>query len=119
MKMWRDDRDIVLAEFLRLDGRGDYADQTTCACCESETEQPCYRCEDCVGGELLCKNCIVDIHAMMPLHRIEVRDYLFFSLIFFNLFTNISLSAALERRLIREDPAEGPRFTRSTRTRCA
>lgn len=73
MRVWLGDRDMVLAECLQNDSRGDNMDQTTCGCCEQEL--PEYQCNDCFGGEMFCKVCVVDLHAMHPLHRVEVRFY--------------------------------------------
>jgi hypothetical protein len=42
-----------------------------CGLCHSDG--PDYRCEDCFGGLMFCQRCMVDMHACMPLHRIEVR----------------------------------------------
>lgn len=38
------------------------------------TVQPClnlYRCKDCVGGQLYCKPCLLELHRHHPYHRIE------------------------------------------------
>jgi hypothetical protein len=43
-----------------------------CGLCHSEG--PDYRCEDCFGGLMFCQRCMVNMHACMPLHRIEVRS---------------------------------------------
>lgn len=68
---WKDERDLYLRELLRLDGRADLRD-SPCTLCNI-AGGPEYRCEDCFGGELFCKGCMVNIHACMPLHRVEVR----------------------------------------------
>jgi hypothetical protein len=45
-----DQRDNFLAEFIRLEGRGNFASQIACAGCEEPS--PEYRCRDCFGGDL-------------------------------------------------------------------
>ncbi|KAF7970361.1 hypothetical protein HWV62_24272 [Athelia sp. TMB] len=50
---WIPDVDIFLKEILRLEGRGDYAQDKTCFFCNEGA--PEYRCENCFGGELYCK----------------------------------------------------------------
>jgi hypothetical protein len=62
---------MYLRELLRLDGR---AGDMGCVCTVCSAEGPDFRCEDCFGGEMLCQGCMVEIHACMPLHRIEVRN---------------------------------------------
>lgn len=71
MKVWLDDRDTFLDEFLRNNGRGDSMQQVTCIKCE--VEMPQYRCSDCFGGDMYCKACILTMHAANPLHSAEVR----------------------------------------------
>lgn len=39
--------------------------------CDGEGE-PIYRCKDCFGTEMMCRDCIVECHASHPLHRIDV-----------------------------------------------
>jgi hypothetical protein len=69
LRKWLLDRDSYLKELLRLDGRAGMGGD--CGLCHSEG--PDYRCEDCFGGLMFCQRCMVDMHACMPLHRIEVR----------------------------------------------
>jgi hypothetical protein len=71
LRKWIDDRDFYLQEFIRLDGRGDLAVGNACRLCGLTS--PDIRCEDCFGGELLCRKCVIDRHASNPLHRIEVH----------------------------------------------
>jgi CxC2 like cysteine cluster associated with KDZ transposases len=78
---WLSDRDTFLAEFHRLEGRGDYS-SITCLCCgEMENSPALYRCIDCSGTELMCQSCIVLVHKSNPLHRVKVR-FLFLSVYF-------------------------------------
>ncbi|KAG1884343.1 hypothetical protein F4604DRAFT_1878735 [Suillus subluteus] len=66
---WMDDRDMFLLEFLRHKGRGDYGGASVCwHCC---LNVPQFRCIDCFGAELYCKDCIVSSHAQNPVHRIQ------------------------------------------------
>jgi hypothetical protein len=69
LRKWLPDRDLFLHEIIRLDGRGDR--HTICRICHSA--DPTLRCEDCFGGEMFCRGCMVDLHACTPLHRIEVH----------------------------------------------
>ncbi|KAH7904101.1 hypothetical protein BJ138DRAFT_1175416 [Hygrophoropsis aurantiaca] len=68
-------RDTFVAEFLRLEGRGDYG-SLKCRCGNSDTE---YRCRDCHGQDMFCKSCILQAHAAHPLHRLEKWNGIFFS----------------------------------------
>lgn len=67
--IWLEHRDEFLQELLRLEGRGDYIDET-CAICRKESGV--YRCQSCMGKQLLCKGCVVQNHLFNPLHIIEV-----------------------------------------------
>ncbi|KAF7982026.1 hypothetical protein HWV62_30278 [Athelia sp. TMB] len=73
---WIPDIDVFLKEILRLEGRGDYAQDKTCNFCTIEA--PEYRCEDCFGGKLYCKKCILLLHSRNPLHHIEKWNTMFF-----------------------------------------
>lgn len=68
---WIPDVDVFLKEFLRLEGRGDFAQQDTCLFC-SEDAAAEYRCQDCFGGAMYCKKCTLLLHSRNPLHRIKV-----------------------------------------------
>jgi hypothetical protein len=37
-----------------------------------------YRCRDCTGAVLQCASCLIHEHRRFPLHRIEVREALYF-----------------------------------------
>lgn len=67
--VWLSHRDEFLEEFLRLEGRGDYIDEM-CAICLKESGV--YRCQSCMGKQLLCRGCVVQTHLFNPLHVIEV-----------------------------------------------
>ncbi|RDB18287.1 hypothetical protein Hypma_000434 [Hypsizygus marmoreus] len=68
---WIQDRDTFVAEDIRWDGLGDYT-MMECPCCG--IHPPKFRCEECDGGQLLCKACLVEKHAQLCLHRIEVSE---------------------------------------------
>jgi hypothetical protein len=70
MHEWKQCIQLFLDEMIRLDGRGDYADQDVCGHCQ--IQPPLYRCRDCDFDELCCQECIVAIHLRTPLHRVEV-----------------------------------------------
>jgi hypothetical protein len=71
LRKWIPDRDNYLQELLRLDGRAGLGGD--CGLCHAKG--PEYRCEDCFGGLMFCQGCMVDLHACMPLHRVEVRIF--------------------------------------------
>ncbi|KII83256.1 hypothetical protein PLICRDRAFT_119572 [Plicaturopsis crispa FD-325 SS-3] len=62
-------RDEYALELLRLEGRGDFAEDAGCADCKAAS--PCFRCRDCGRGVLLCKPCIIERHRCLPLHIVE------------------------------------------------
>ncbi|THU91454.1 hypothetical protein K435DRAFT_820836 [Dendrothele bispora CBS 962.96] len=73
LKEWIPYRDEYLAEFIRLEGRGDF-DSECCPFCKSgdlEEHPVLYRCLDCFGGDLVCRECCVKSHTENPLHIIE------------------------------------------------
>jgi len=74
MQEWLRERDLFLAELLRLDGRGDYAAINICSQCNRRT--PDIRCKDCHGGQLFCSECTRARHEYHPLHRVEVSSLL-------------------------------------------
>jgi hypothetical protein len=66
------ERDTFLQELIRLEGRGNRDLWSHCRLCSQPATM---RCEDCFGGEMFCSSCMVDLHAINPLHRIEVCVY--------------------------------------------
>ncbi|KIJ60877.1 hypothetical protein HYDPIDRAFT_116748 [Hydnomerulius pinastri MD-312] len=74
--MWIPQRSAFLDEFIRHEGRGDYLEDLGCYHCKEEPGV--YRCDDCFGRELYCRDCIVKCHASMPLHFIKHWNDLFF-----------------------------------------
>ena len=70
---WREDRQVVLDELIRLEGRGvDPVDR-----CELCQKVGVYRCLDCVAVQLLCGECMIRIHAFHPFHVIQASIALF------------------------------------------
>ncbi|KAK6977540.1 CxC2 domain-containing protein [Favolaschia claudopus] len=61
-----------LDELLRLEGRGDFRQQTKCANCDRAVVDAIYRCKDCFTDALSCKGCIVSTHKETPFHRVEM-----------------------------------------------
>ncbi|EIN05220.1 hypothetical protein PUNSTDRAFT_75047 [Punctularia strigosozonata HHB-11173 SS5] len=45
-----------------------------CEICLSTTQMGSYRCEDCFGECLMCKDCIVEAHRKLPLHHVQCWD---------------------------------------------
>lgn len=74
MAAWIPFRDEYLDEMLRLEGRGDARLYKTCSICREEAAEAEYRCaeQECSGGGLMCKQCTLLTHRLMPLHWIEV-----------------------------------------------
>lgn len=64
MRPWRDQ---FLQEILRLEGLGGRSLQ--CTVCSGSAS---FRCQDCFGLDLFCQDCLLEIHARQPCHRVEV-----------------------------------------------
>ncbi|KAJ7678300.1 hypothetical protein DFH06DRAFT_975917, partial [Mycena polygramma] len=64
-----------LRELLRRDGLGEASD-VVCPGCTSGV--PAYRCRDCKGNLLFCKECCLMRHAANPLHIIDCWNGVFF-----------------------------------------
>ncbi|KAJ7336156.1 hypothetical protein DFH08DRAFT_915978 [Mycena albidolilacea] len=63
-------RDRYLLEFLRLHGCGGRSVEL-CPDCQNPARPCVYRCRDCMGGVLRCRECCVARHLYSPLHRVE------------------------------------------------
>jgi hypothetical protein len=73
MDTWmRSLRDVFLTQLLRREGRGGSAEKL-CPVCLDVTKLALFRCQECAGRVLLCRECCVDKHADNPLHVIYVR----------------------------------------------
>ncbi|KAJ7800235.1 hypothetical protein B0H14DRAFT_2387450 [Mycena olivaceomarginata] len=70
-------RDIFLMQMLHRDGCAN-ASTELCPQCRDAERSPLYRCQECTGGLLLCKECCVDKHADAPLHVIYRWNNIFF-----------------------------------------
>ena len=71
MQSWIDLRSTILDEIISLDGPGE-AQQDTCGSCLSRESTPLYCCLECSYGLLICGDCVVKSHKVLPLHRLEV-----------------------------------------------
>ncbi|KZP16524.1 hypothetical protein FIBSPDRAFT_957932 [Athelia psychrophila] len=77
---WLPHRQTYLDEFIRLEGLGDEEELTPCSHCpESHTALAEYKCQDCFGGEMLCKQCMANTHVFSPFHNILQWTGSFFS----------------------------------------
>ncbi|KIK32881.1 hypothetical protein CY34DRAFT_110813, partial [Suillus luteus UH-Slu-Lm8-n1] len=70
LRLWQSDANLLLEEFLCLEGRGDYL-QDLCVCGDDAAT---YHCQDCHGCELFYRLCMICSHERHPLHRIELWD---------------------------------------------
>ena len=70
MKAWLPYCNTFLQELLCHEGLISYGDNPLCSACESVPGT--IRCSDCIGGAMLCKECIVKQHNVLPLHCIKV-----------------------------------------------
>jgi hypothetical protein len=60
-------------ELLRLDSRGyAYHDTSVCNQCR-QPDDVLYTCNECLGGHMLCKDCLLLQHKHLPFHFIKVR----------------------------------------------
>lgn len=84
-----------MREILRLEGRGDHCQSNICPLCD--TSDALYRCSDCFGGELYCKDCVVYLHARTPLHRLQVRFQLLRRLLYTDFYSQIWNGLFFER----------------------
>jgi hypothetical protein len=74
MHSWLNVRSVVLDEMVSLDGQGNL-DLDLCNLCLDCQSTPLYRCLECSHSSLYCRECIVELHGMLPLHRLEVRPF--------------------------------------------
>ncbi|KIK73763.1 hypothetical protein PAXRUDRAFT_177552 [Paxillus rubicundulus Ve08.2h10] len=68
LKFWLPERSSFVDEFVRLEGRGNSCQWTSCSC---GYEEPEHCCDDCFSQHLSCKECTVQAHRNLPLHRIK------------------------------------------------
>ncbi|KAF9515398.1 hypothetical protein BS47DRAFT_1372048 [Hydnum rufescens UP504] len=69
---WVPCRQEYLDSLLFLEGRGEALVITGCPLCWEPGVSRVYRCNDCLGGALLCCKCTLAIHENLPLHNIRV-----------------------------------------------
>ncbi|TRM56615.1 hypothetical protein BD626DRAFT_551464 [Schizophyllum amplum] len=72
MQVWLPYRDEYLDEMVRFEGRGSDTYHLHCGTCGT-SQGVLYRCrgQECGGGQMFCKTCIVVDHQYCPLHWIE------------------------------------------------
>ncbi|EIW86722.1 hypothetical protein CONPUDRAFT_46865 [Coniophora puteana RWD-64-598 SS2] len=68
-------RDEYLKEDIRLEGRG-HAAVYPCYCKSGRPRE--YRCENCSGCQMTCRECCVAAHQQMPLHHVQKWNGSFF-----------------------------------------
>lgn len=64
---WIPYRDEYLDELLWHDGCGDIR---SCSLCEANNAP--FKCRDCTGSLLFCRECLLHHHRILPLHRVLV-----------------------------------------------
>jgi hypothetical protein len=57
-------RDVYLDEMIRHEGRAGVE-----ACSAGCGGEGLYKCKDCFGFRLWCRECFVEVHSHLPLHR--------------------------------------------------
>ena len=62
----------LLDDIVSLDGLGDRRPDL-CSSCSKPQSGPLYRCLECAYSLLHCGECIINLHKVQPLHRLEVR----------------------------------------------
>ena len=110
---WLTERDVYLAELLRIEGRGDFI-KAPCQSCHMSLLGFGFRCVDCHDLGLYCQNCLVKTHASNPLHCVHV-SYLHHDYIQPGTY---HASTAMGRQEVRKGFSEGPWPTRSAWTPC-
>ncbi|KAF9781630.1 hypothetical protein BJ322DRAFT_1010663 [Thelephora terrestris] len=68
LEEWLPHRKQFLDELLRLEGLKKGMTRSSCGECKVGA---IYRCKDCFGGEVTCKECILQDHESHPLHSLE------------------------------------------------
>ncbi|KAL1736713.1 hypothetical protein EV714DRAFT_198405 [Schizophyllum commune] len=74
MRQFRALADDYMYSLMRAEGRDDAGD-APCPTCPDGVQRPAeYRCKDCFGGSLFCRECIVRDHSRRPFCRIQRWD---------------------------------------------
>ncbi|KAG2121984.1 hypothetical protein DEU56DRAFT_917982 [Suillus clintonianus] len=103
---WIGQRQIFLDEMLRLNGRG--TEGVTCSC---GAVSPQFRCCDCHGIQIFCRECTLQNHVLHPLHRIEIWNGTFFQRITLKqLGVRVQLGHNPGERCYKPSPAAGDDF---------
>ncbi|OJT08336.1 hypothetical protein TRAPUB_763 [Trametes pubescens] len=106
---WLDEAGDYLREFLRLEGRGDFA-HSLCPC-GAKDALAAYRCDDCCDLRLHCEACVVQYHARHPLHRVQRWTGEYFAHVSLkSLGVRVQLGHALGDPCPRAKPAFGDDF---------
>lgn len=80
MHSWLSIQSSVLDEIVTLDGpAGHHLD--LCSSCSNHQSAPLYRCLECAYSLLHCSECVVKLHKVLPLHRLEVCLFLYYTTI--------------------------------------
>ncbi|KAK7061181.1 CxC2 domain-containing protein [Favolaschia claudopus] len=66
-------REQYLLEFIRRDAPGNTS-QSVCPDCSGASAHAAYRCRECKGDVLLCRDCCVKRHLTNPLHVVDAWD---------------------------------------------
>ena len=81
MVLWKEGfRDLYLDELIRWEGRGDSWRSGGAQCTDCIARKALipaegkFRCGDCFFPHMLCKECCIRRHRMLPFHLIQVRD---------------------------------------------
>ncbi|GJE98768.1 CxC2 domain-containing protein [Phanerochaete sordida] len=75
---WLAERDKFLSELHRLEGFRGHPEDICPRCPAGQSRKPEYRCKECIGGDILCRTCCRDAHALLPLHVISRWNGRFF-----------------------------------------
>ncbi|TFK61239.1 hypothetical protein BDN72DRAFT_863755 [Pluteus cervinus] len=70
LRTWLLDREEFLVEDIHREGRLGHT-YVCCPGCSLSSETPSYRCKECEGNQLFCRNCILGCHQYNGLHLIE------------------------------------------------
>ncbi|KAG1851559.1 hypothetical protein C8R48DRAFT_750003 [Suillus tomentosus] len=72
---WIPERQAFLDEMLHLEGRGFEGQRSHCQCGSVDLS---FRCKECFGMAMYCKECVIEHHRCLPLHIVEKWNGLFF-----------------------------------------
>ncbi|KAI0067061.1 hypothetical protein BV25DRAFT_1912397 [Artomyces pyxidatus] len=77
LREWMGIRNVFLDEIIRLEGLRGHPEPPLCCICQSATGL--VRCEDCIEQQLMCEECICQVHSHEPLHRVSKWTGTFFA----------------------------------------